>query len=198
VTAVDLKKKARAQANARLSALTRGLHNSVDGVVAATKPANTTCSRGCAGCCRQLVLCPRPEAIHIVHRYPDVVRAVLPVLVEQKRRFDEIAPNLPRDVWREPDLRTELGKRWWKQNAPCAFLTADKECSVYEARPMVCRMYFSLSDPKHCFSEEADANHIGWHPGLIPESPSSRELRKRPYIVGTLQESVLDAWEGRS
>jgi Fe-S-cluster containining protein len=200
VTAVDLK-KARAQANARISALVRGTLEHTDRYVEATKPANVTCTRGCAGCCRQLIVLSRYEATHIVHRYRDQVREALPVLAEQKLRYAEIAHDIPQDdprVWQSHDLRNEVGVRWWKLNERCAFLTDANECSIYESRPFVCRAYFAVSDPKHCFSETADPDHEGWRPDRIPHSPAVAQLRKRPYVLGPLPKMMLQAWEDRS
>lgn len=39
---------------------------------------------------------------------------------------------------------------WFDQARPCVFLTAEQRCSVYQFRPVACRVHYAWSEPKLC------------------------------------------------
>ena len=102
----------------------------------------STCRRGCWGCCGQLALTSITDGIRIATY----------LLAHPEIRRDFLDVHLPAhlDVLR----RTEGDvQRYWDSEVRCPFLTDTlvPSCSVYEARPMPCRLHFVASDPDNCY-----------------------------------------------
>lgn len=86
----------------------------------------STCSQGCSHCCKQ-------TAIMI-----DEVDALLLSQVTGRQM-------------EKPDYRSIQNFK----GIPCVFLdTTSNSCSVYEHRPLTCRISTSVDDPKKCETEE--------------------------------------------
>lgn len=113
------------------------------------REGDISCAKGCAACCNMTVQSSIEEALVIVQRYPDVVHDVLPELVRQEERLDEIVKEEKLVDFISPEGAAVLSRRWWQEARPCAFLR-DGLCSIYEARPYACRNYFVKSDPALC------------------------------------------------
>lgn len=97
------------------------------------------CTKGCHACCNLLPTAMLAEALEMV--------------LELKRncpaeRIVEIyAKLLHQTRWL---LRRDARVNdWWELQDPCAALH-DGLCSVYEKRPVMCRIYAVLTDPKSC------------------------------------------------
>jgi len=103
-----------------------------------------TCTRGCAGCCYQLVSASFIEALLIAdfllrNRKPEELETITQKLRTASARF------------RFSQNRTSL----FLEKQPCPFLVAGEkpftgECSIYAVRPSTCRMHYVVSDPKLC------------------------------------------------
>jgi Fe-S-cluster containining protein len=91
------------------------------------KPRNNSCRRGCNFCCHINVDISTKGAIYIIDEAG--------LTKEQIESF-----------------HNQKGKGMldrMKIIEPCAFLK-NGECSIYDIRPIVCRKYFVVSDPKKC------------------------------------------------
>lgn len=107
----------------------------------AGKRLKATCSKGCASCCHILALCTLAEALLIAEKLlmkPDW-KAVLPKL----REHALAAMN-------------ETTSSYAKKLIPCAFLTPEKTCGIYDVRPSCCRYYMVASDPAKCSALAVD------------------------------------------
>jgi len=105
---------------------------------AATKTGVAPCKTGCAHCCHQSVQMTRAEAEEIARvsgREISTAPARSYALREMLR--DEDGEELL--ALREGAAQAYTGK-------PCPFLNASKACSIYEARPLTCRLHLSLAD----------------------------------------------------
>ena len=109
-------------------------HKEIDRLVA---PVKSCCARGCFACCYEPVYASRAEAQHIV----DGLTEARKILVKE-RLVDWLA---------DADLtsKTITSLRWRRLLIPCPLLK-DNECSVYERRPIGCRMFFAVSNPENC------------------------------------------------
>jgi Fe-S-cluster containining protein len=106
-----------------------------------------TCSKGCAHCCRQEILVTRAEAEAIVEwiqaawspaqlaALGDRIRAWLAWYRDDCKRL--VAGGQPRQV------------ALYEHGPQCVALQ-DDACSIYPARPMMCRTHFVRSTPDAC------------------------------------------------
>lgn len=107
------------------------LHELADAVIEQVMPlldpgfaGKVTCSNGCAHCCRQ--------------------SSIL---------IDEIdAEVLAAHTGRKISSASPTSRKW--QGIACPFLNEADQCSVYEIRPMTCRMSLSVDSPSKCKTEE--------------------------------------------
>ena len=92
-----------------------------DAMVKALKP-HVACGPGCSYCCHMNTIIYEHEA----------------------RRLAEVSGRKMAAVpYRPPNVVSSEGMRY--NSIPCPFLVAD-ECSVYDDRPLVCRVHHSLSN----------------------------------------------------
>jgi Fe-S-cluster containining protein len=107
-----------------------------------------SCTRGCSHCCRHYVASVEPFELIFLHgriaggeAYPSQVIGLhrRTTLFQSQRRAED--GELAED---------KALYRYYLRGTPCPFLGPDGACGVYEARPMSCRMFFSLSDPAFC------------------------------------------------
>ena len=120
---------------------------------AAKAGGGVSCKSGCGQCCRQLVPVSAPEAIYIMETVFSEGNSRSGVY---KDRFSEIRDRLEKDgFW--PKLmhidpakdQSALAAEYWLRRIPCPFLLNDS-CSIYSARPCICREYNVTSSPKLC------------------------------------------------
>jgi Fe-S-cluster containining protein len=93
--------------------------------------AASTCFRGCSICCNGNIHVSSLEASYITSY---VKQYEIPVKKREVKRLAKVKniDDLP------------LGKRM------CPLLDSKNECSIYERRPSICRVYNSTDDPKLC------------------------------------------------
>lgn len=87
----------------------------------------SVCSVGCSHCCKIPVPISRLEAEYIGR-----CSAYKPRIVSRGNVFAEI------------------------HQPPCAFLSKNSTCSVYDSRPFVCRTFFALDHPEYCKTPEKE------------------------------------------
>jgi Fe-S-cluster containining protein len=106
-----------------------------------------TCSKGCAHCCRQEILVTRAEAEVIVAWVSASWSAAqLEALRERLRAWL---------MWYRDDCRRLVESGQPRQVAlyehgPQCVALQDDACSIYPARPMMCRIHFVRSAPDAC------------------------------------------------
>jgi Fe-S-cluster containining protein len=135
--------------------MVRALYRVVDRAGASVED-KMSCRAGCASCCRMMVAVTRGEG--------EILR----------ERIDREPEGERKDRWREKLLaRTEtllgiggsadpthpfsrledlLGacEAYERKNVFCPFLGSDRLCEIYEDRPLMCRMCWTLTDPRDC------------------------------------------------
>lgn len=123
----------------------RQIYTGIDKQVSAQATRmKATCTKGCAGCCYQLVSTSFIEALLIAdfllrNRTPEELKEVTQKLTAATARY------------RFSQNRTTL----FLEKEPCPFLITGEApftgtCSIYAARPLTCRMHYVVSDPKLC------------------------------------------------
>lgn len=104
-----------------------------------------SCFKGCSRCCSRIVVASRVEALALIdyiYAFTDFDRD------ETNRRVGEHAALL-RGFLDDRSGGDDENAVWFEKNIPCPFLR-DEICSVYEGRPLSCRLYHSLDDPERC------------------------------------------------
>ena len=114
-----------------------------------------TCKKGCAACCRQLVMLSEMEAhaiARLVNDLPEPRRSqVRSRFSEARHRLAEAGLSEPlrqREQWSEPERRAICSK-YFSLQIPCPFLE-EECCSIYPMRPLVCREYLVTSPAEMC------------------------------------------------
>lgn len=115
----------------------RVLHSTIDDHVRKAD-MQFTCRRGCAYCCKQVVVA-------------SVLEMVVAIAYVKKKNPERLE-SLYREINRQADLLLsgKSADEWFELQIPCVFLKSDNTCSVYSVRPTVCRSYNALSDPSNC------------------------------------------------
>lgn len=103
------------------------------------------CCEGCSACCFEPLYATDVEAAQIA----DLVRAMAPA---DRARIERdvrtwVARFIPNPLSREEQPNAF---KYRALQLPCPLLTADGRCSVYEARPIGCRVHVARTDPKLC------------------------------------------------
>lgn len=116
--------------------------------VLATGEEPVACSKGCSHCCRHYVTSVEPYELLFMHGR---VRgdAGYPSRVIGLHRRAALFQSL-RDDRGGDDAEDRALHRYYLRDQPCPFLGAGGACGAYGARPMSCRMYFSMSHPSLC------------------------------------------------
>jgi len=124
---------------------------------AAAAGHHVSCRKGCGACCRQLVPISAMQArelVRLVDRMPEPRRSVVKArFAEARRRLETDAPDLLARLLHAPGCTTDevvaLGHDYSSMSIPCPFLE-EESCSIYADRPVDCRQYLVVSDPRHC------------------------------------------------
>jgi len=106
--------------------------------------ANVSCRAGCSHCCYHPISISILEAI-AVYRW----------LVKNHRWTTGLKKRVQEAADRQIGVSYEV---WLLSLIPCPLLNDEKLCSAYEARPLVCRTYFSLGDPHYCHPHRLGEN----------------------------------------
>lgn len=119
-----------------------------------------TCRKGCDACCHQLVMTTMAEAREAARWIRTQPLDEQERLVRSLEAWLEASADLRRRLQEGADADLEalvdgLASEYWARRIPCPFLQGGA-CSVYEARPLICRHHFSVSDPELCRSGEED------------------------------------------
>lgn len=97
-----------------------------------------TCKKGCSGCCDITVLIYEEEANFLAH----------------KIKSGEISVDTEKISKVVDAMRDD-----WIARAECPFLK-DNACSIYKYRPMACRVYLRVGDPKDCSTPGAKIHTV--------------------------------------
>jgi len=119
-----------------------------------------TCSKGCGACCSSfLVPMTVPEAIRLIEDLQALPqrqrRRLEPLFLKAERKLAE-SDLAGKMAALDPDdpagtaAQRELAGKWWSENRfPCPMLSGNA-CGLYRSRPIPCREFLALSDPRCC------------------------------------------------
>jgi Fe-S-cluster containining protein len=148
--------------------ITRKLHEAIDeGTEVRARKASESgyriaCAPGCNACCEHPILVWLPEVLRVVEHLerPENAGVKQAFLLAYPRWRAAIGEDVERIAEltatgdREGHVRAHVTA--WKKRALCAF-NHDGLCSIYEARPIVCRNHHALDTAEHCrVDDESD------------------------------------------
>lgn len=101
------------------------------------------CSKGCSTCCSEALMSNKSEVEYILEGYPEEK------LPELKRRTEEWFENFK--PFQHAEVRDGIinGFAYLEKDIKCPFLEGNL-CSVYERRPVGCRVYMAQGNPENC------------------------------------------------
>jgi Fe-S-cluster containining protein len=136
----------------------------------------TSCVRGCDFCCHQPVFATPLEALAVymaVEKMTDDELEALGQRIEAYLQIVDATPHMAEGIEATQMDLCGLGDAPNKDQfqalygPACPFLV-NKECSIYEFRPLMCREHTSLDDPAKC---EKDEPFFGLPAALFNEVP---------------------------
>lgn len=115
------------------------IHQMVDAEMEQEKSIPISCTKGCNHCCHMEVEITSDEAL--------ILKGILAdgFAIDRDRFIRQSQRPLQDETWR---------RRHFHPENRCIFLAADGACSVYEARPVMCRRHTVTSPAVHCQSLE--------------------------------------------
>lgn len=109
----------------------------------------TSCKAGCSECCHLLVLTSQLEA-EMIKDYISS-RCTPEELAELKEKVSSHKDLLSSlTVYNTGSFSGESTQAYLSAKIPCAFLDDNHCCSIYEARPFICRKYLVFDNPEIC------------------------------------------------
>ncbi|MFO0576584.1 MAG: hypothetical protein U1A78_21470 [Polyangia bacterium] len=146
--------------------------------VSARQGLPIVCSRGCSGCCEELVLVYLPEAAAVTrylmrpenHAARDAFLAGFPAW---QKAVGDAAVRMSECVARGDNKGyVERHQAQWRRRILCAF-NRDGECTVYPVRPLACRNAHAVETPTRC----SGANVSGPPAARVEYQPLDEYLR---------------------
>ena len=130
-----------------------------------------SCGKGCNFCCSHWVEDVNSFELQIIADYiktqmpqyqiekiTDACRGDVAAMKNLEKIVDEkLAALNPRA---EIDPSLILLSSFYQLERPCPLLTAAGECGVYNVRPITCRVYMNLSDPKRCAASNINDGEV--------------------------------------
>ncbi len=142
----------------------------------------TTCLKGCTFCCNEV-----PTPVRGFEQL-EIYRRIQPSRGYRKvhKRCVELAGRFSAELERTSGGRTSVKSdsqafvaarlAYLRAGEPCAFLDRQhKTCTVYEVRPLACRMHFSLDEPAWCDPRDPAEPRT---PNLAPPEPLVDLMRR--------------------
>lgn len=144
-----------------------------------------SCRAGCSACCRYLVPLSPPEALRLREELAELPDQARQRLTDSCRQAGLHVMRLARSL---PPSHNEAEARESYANLQidCPLLEGGL-CSQYDRRPLACRTYHVVSDPRLCASPSESL-----HERLaLPFSPTQALCRLSAELEGTTPQAVL-------
>jgi Fe-S-cluster containining protein len=109
---------------------------------------NSPCQKGCTPCCHHIIETTPVEAEMVrrsIEKHLDH-SAMMSLVSRIKKNRQHYPPPVTGNRKYDNDLQAS----YFEAHMPCPFLSEQGACMIYEARPLLCRMYMVFSDPELC------------------------------------------------
>lgn len=130
-----------------------------------------SCQMGCHACCNRLVVSTRLEAMAVAEQIQKLDEPKRkPLLRKIQEHATQVSDFLENSA--EEENHDEV---WFEEGIPCPFLE-ERLCSIYDARPLLCRLRHSVSPVEKCEEPENDIEMLAEVEDLIPVLESGIRL----------------------
>lgn len=109
-----------------------------------------SCKKGCSGCCKYPILATEVE-YHYISNWMRI-NVTEDTMNSLHKNFDQWHEEMGSIIDSFEYGNKQKSIEYTRRNVKCPFLI-DNSCSIYEARPVACRTYFSYGNPRSCESE---------------------------------------------
>jgi Fe-S-cluster containining protein len=111
--------------------------------VAGTFPAEVKCRQGCSDCCHAMFDVTLVEAMYLNSRFAQLAEQRRNEILIEADKADRKAYKFKRQASRDAEAveQSEILARTAKERLRCPLLDQDDRCSLYEFRPITCRIY---------------------------------------------------------
>lgn len=136
-----------------------------------------SCRKGCSECCYVYVDTTAIEA-ELIRRYVKENFQSSKVS-ELACKAKETAKEMPhyQDIENADDNEINIiAKNYFRKRIPCLFLTDKGECSIYEVRPVNCRIFNSVSSPERCRINNGSSNIKRIRPFIMDELLAAADI----------------------
>lgn len=147
-----------------------------------TAPQPVGCHNRCSSCCKLMVFISPIEALNIRHyiqkkfSFSELQRLRKETTVrhiEQQRLTKQFSDDIP-----------QKSREYFKLNMPCEFLDSENSCSIYDARPTICRNLYVVTPPAFCGDlENIDKVQIWRHPALWKLDVAFQRCFSKSYLA---------------
>lgn len=116
----------------------------------------TTCSKGCAACCHQLIAITYLEHLIIeftLNNLPLDERTRIKETVYDQCNFlnnHGYSQNSLSSLFISPEKYNKMQEEYFSFGLPCPLLTQNKTCSIYSLRPTLCWSYRNYGNTIQC------------------------------------------------
>jgi Fe-S-cluster containining protein len=120
---------------------------------------NSSCQKGCHECCYPLVQIHAIEAekIHSYVRENFDSKSISDLFA----KIGKASRYYPDPIPLGSTYTDEIRDRYFKLHIPCPFLSTEGLCTVYEARPLMCRTHMVFSDKSLCENDNLVPKYEG-------------------------------------
>ncbi len=147
-----------------------------------TAPQPVACHNKCSSCCKLMVYISPIEALNIRH------------YIQKKFSFSELRNSRKEATARhiEQQRLTKMysgdiarkSREYLKLNMPCEFLDSENSCSIYDARPTICRNLYVVTPPVYCGGlQNIEQVEIWRHPSLWKLDVAFQRCFSRSYLA---------------
>lgn len=144
-----------------------------------------SCTKGCTHCCHHWVedvYSFEAEIIvdYIQNHFPERIDTIVKTCRENEKELvrlndimeQKLTENKEEKEISEIDTTDLLLACFYQLERPCALLSDKGLCTIYNIRPLTCRIYISFSDPGHCSPERINTSDIPTYLLDLEESAS--------------------------
>lgn len=122
---------------------------------------NPSCYKGCNRCCYHPIWVSPLEGLLVTDYLERLQKQLFKKIQSDWHTWIARLRNENFDMFMTPNGAQQFSKLYFERKIKCPCLQ-DGICAIYEARPLVCRAYFTTLPPESCKHSETDHNFMNF------------------------------------